>query len=106
VSCAPACVSPSPSQAHCGVCHETFSGPYLFDEHRVGPASDRRCREAVSMTDRGLPLRRDYGGVWRSAATRPETRAGEPQTAQSASPVGKGTPKIDNSDLAPLEGLA
>lgn len=28
------CKRPTPSQAHCSVCHRTFSGVWWFDEHR------------------------------------------------------------------------
>lgn len=32
--CSPGCRQPSPSQAHCMVCHRTLRGPGQFDQHR------------------------------------------------------------------------
>ena len=94
--CIKSCVRPTPSQAHCSVCHETFAGPTLFDAHRRGTVEARYCLDPAEMTDRGIPLRRDAYGVWRSGAARPETGSGEPQTADS--PLVGVAPRADESD--------
>lgn len=36
MTCSEICRKPRGRQAHCSVCHRTFSGPSIFDEHRVG----------------------------------------------------------------------
>jgi hypothetical protein len=96
VPCLTDCVHPTPSQAHCSVCHETFAGPTLFDAHRRGTVDTRYCLDPAEMTDRGEPLRKDDRGVWRSGAARPETGSGEPQTAEGTL-VGV-TPRADEPD--------
>lgn len=52
-TCTWACVRPTPSQAHCGTCHETFGGVTGFDVHRKGG----QCQ-----TPKGYVL---TGGIWR-----------------------------------------
>lgn len=54
--CDSRCVRPTPSQAHCAVCGETFGGVWNFDRHR----KDGWCLnpESLSMTP-------DHRGVWR-----------------------------------------
>lgn len=61
-SCGPGCLHPTPTQAHCAVCHQTFGGVSGFDEHRV----DGTCRdpEVLGMTYRG--------GAWRRPITAEE----------------------------------
>lgn len=36
MACSKECVRPTPMQAHCSVCHVTFSGCWTFDQHRKG----------------------------------------------------------------------
>ena len=57
MACTSTCVRPTPHQAHCGVCHETFGGVSLFDAHR----SRGECiRPPV------LGYQRNDRGVWRT----------------------------------------
>lgn len=49
------CQLPTPSQAHCSVCHRTFSGMWAFDKHR----RDGRCLDPAEL---GL-VERDR--IWR-----------------------------------------
>lgn len=49
------CRLPTPSQAHCSVCHRTFSGVWGFDQHR----KDGKCLDPVTV---GFAER---DGVWR-----------------------------------------
>ncbi|MGH2897001.1 MAG: hypothetical protein ACRDRO_14235 [Pseudonocardiaceae bacterium] len=53
--------------AHCGSCHETFSGPSNFDAHRATTGDHGRCRPPATITnsagERLLFFRR---GMWRS----------------------------------------
>lgn len=49
--------APTPSQAQCSVCKQTFSGVTLFDRHRKGG----ECADPRSMTG----LRQDGKSVWR-----------------------------------------
>ena len=54
--------------AHCGSCHETFSGPSAFDQHRAGGM----CVQAdpVTMMKYGLALQERAGyEVWGYAGT-------------------------------------
>lgn len=101
VPCLADCVRPTPSQAHCSVCHETFAGPTLFDAHCRGDVEARYCLDPEEMTDRGEPLRKDVRGVWRSGAVRPETGSVEPQTADESSVVAEPTAE----DTEPVEAL-
>lgn len=52
--CGGSCRAPSPSQAHCAVCHRTFSGVSYFDDHR---------RDGCCIDPTGLGLT-DDGGLW------------------------------------------
>lgn len=37
MACTDQCLKPTgPRQAHCAVCHTTFTGPTWFDLHRIG----------------------------------------------------------------------
>lgn len=66
MSCNSECKSPSRAQAHCSVCHRTFSGAWAFDEHRdrrPGVPYEERCLEPGSI---GL---REVQGIWRREAT-------------------------------------
>lgn len=68
MACTTACTFPTPSQAHCPVCHHTFSGVSLFDLHRNGPVNERACYppDAIPKT----PTRMDARNVWRYAVPR------------------------------------
>lgn len=59
MTCTPTCVRPTPSQAHCAVCHLTYGGVYGFDAHR----RDGRCLDPAS-----LGMAPDDSGVWRRPA--------------------------------------
>lgn len=47
---------PTPSQAHCTVCHETYGGVSGFDMHR---------RDGWCLNPKSLGMMTDYHGVWR-----------------------------------------
>lgn len=51
---------PTPSQAHCTVCHETFGGVTGFDKHR----KDGWCQNPASVD-----LVADDRGIWRWPAS-------------------------------------
>lgn len=52
--------------AHCAGCHETFSGPSAFDQHRDAGV----CNSARGMKVRGLALQQRAGYlVWGYAQT-------------------------------------
>lgn len=53
--CRDTCRCPSLSQAHCSVCHVTFGGVSLFDDHR-------KAGECVEPASLGM-VERD--GIWR-----------------------------------------
>jgi hypothetical protein len=79
VTCRPTCIQPSPSNAHCGACHHTFSGVSAFDRHRRGG-------ECINPRDLGLHA--DPRGVWRYPAPDPTKRAVWPQRDEvPAAPV-------------------
>jgi hypothetical protein len=61
------CKMPTPAQAHCSVCHRTFSGVTGFDRHR----KNGQCLEpsALGMTEvnrvwraLGKPAAKSWGG--------------------------------------------
>lgn len=71
MTCNKTCNDPKPAQAHCGVCHVTFSGVTLFDEHRSIPVIEEgkkklrksgKCRAPQVM---GLV---EHNGVWGNQA--------------------------------------
>ena len=63
MACTDECVRPTPAQAHCSLCHVTFSGPWTFDEHR---RSGKCARPQIN----GMTEKRGVWGNWgtRSAA--------------------------------------
>lgn len=54
--CQPTCVQPSPTNAHCSACHETFGSVSGFDRHR---------RSGICLEPETLPMHRDRNRVWR-----------------------------------------
>lgn len=60
--CTQACIAPTPSRAHCGVCHRTFGGVKGFDEHRVGG-------QCLDPKTRGMT---EVAGVWHRDAGKPQ----------------------------------
>lgn len=50
----------------CPACGEYFGGVQAFDDHRVGPAADRRCLPLCTMADKqdGRRLRLNSQGYW------------------------------------------
>jgi hypothetical protein len=92
VSCLPSCIKPTPSQAHCATCHETFGSVRGFDRHRRGG----QCLDPATMPG----IHRNPAGVWRfdGGENRAAARSGTPQTAETVSgvvPVG-----VDDSETA------
>jgi hypothetical protein len=57
MTCRPDCHRPSRTQAHCSVCHRTFSGVGPFDQHR----RDGRCIDPAT-----LGMAPNGHGVWRN----------------------------------------
>lgn len=55
--CGPDCVKPTPSQAHCAVCHQTFGGVTGFDHHR---------RDGQCIQPAGLGMELSALGIWRT----------------------------------------
>ena len=83
MTCTPACVFPTPAQAHCGACHMTFSGATLFDAHRTGPVDSRVCHDPRAIPGPGgvaIPTRLDARGVWRYDVPRTRTPGRETPT--------------------------
>lgn len=87
--CTADCVAPSPSQAHCSVCHTTFGGVSGFDAHRAGG----QCADPATITVDG-GMHRDGHGIWRRNVDRVHPRAARrtPQTAAEPSLVVGDTP--------------
>lgn len=54
--CQPDCITPSPHQAHCTVCHLTFGGVSGFDDHR----KDGWCIDPTT-----LGMTQNERGIWR-----------------------------------------
>lgn len=54
--CRPDCVTPTPAQAHCSVCHRTFGGVSRFDAHR----DNGRCADPATLD------MVETNGVWRT----------------------------------------
>jgi hypothetical protein len=82
MTCTPACVPPTPSQAHCGTCHYTFSGVSLFDAHRIGGTCHHPRQVPTSgKADAGyVPVRLDHRGVWRYDVPRTNHPTGNTDT--------------------------
>jgi hypothetical protein len=70
VTCLAICITPSPTNAHCGACHVTFGSVSGFDRHRRGG----ECLDPA-----GLGFVRDRNGIWRYAS--PDGLAAWPQRA-------------------------
>lgn len=62
MTCKPTCRTPTPTQAHCPTCHNTFGGVTGFDAHR---------RNGVCAIP---PTYREIDGLWRLPMT-PERRS-------------------------------
>ena len=66
MACTKECTAPTPAQAHCGVCHVTFSGVFAFDAHRDnGRCLDPR-RTRVHSAGMKRKLVQDSKGIWRA----------------------------------------
>lgn len=61
MSCNADCHKPHFRQAHCTVCHLTFTGVSNFDDHRVG--GECRSPQSIGLTTKD--------GVWGRFGTRP-----------------------------------
>jgi hypothetical protein len=63
--------------AHCGSCHETFSGAALFDRHRHARGDHGGCLDPATIintrTGERIMYRRD--GMWRSPEMPEEVKA-------------------------------
>ena len=55
MTCTEKCRKPMNRQAHCSVCHKTFTGSTWFDLHRIGG----KCREVAGLVERD--------GLWTTA---------------------------------------
>lgn len=49
----------------CAACGKHFSRASVFDKHRTGPYSDRRCLTDIEMAGAGMQMSE---GVWRGQA--------------------------------------
>lgn len=60
--CGPACVRPTPTQAHCAArsCHRTFGGVSGFDAHR---------RNGECLHPEEIGMVRNDSGIWRTPMT-------------------------------------
>jgi len=88
--CIKSCIRPTPSQAHCSVCHETFGSVSGFDRHRRGG----QCLDPNTIP--GIHL--NPAGIWRfdGGHNRAAAHSGTPQTDEQTSgvvPVGVGDPE-------------
>jgi hypothetical protein len=77
--CIKSCIKPTPSQAHCSVCHETFGSVSGFDRHRRGG----QCLDPTEITG----IHRTDTGIWRfdggqNRADAHSAPSGTPQTAE------------------------
>ena len=88
VPCMNDCVKPTPSQAHCSVCHLTFGGVGGFDRHR---------RDGQCLTPEAIGYHRDDRGVYREPLTERGrarlARLREPQSDETGSGVPECTPE-------------
>lgn len=62
MTCLATCIQPSPSNAHCMVCHATFGGITGFDRHR---------RAGECLDPAALNMHADHRGVWRMDGVAP-----------------------------------
>ena len=95
VPCMPSCIKPTPAQAHCSVCHETFGSVSGFDRHRRGG----QCLDPTTIPG----IHRNERGIWRfdgghNRAIAHSSASGTPQTAERAELVPDSTPE-------PLEAI-
>ena len=83
MTCTTTCVQPTPSQAHCAVCHETFGSVSGFDRHRRGG----ECVDPATIKG----IHRTPAGVWRydGGENRAAAHRGTPQTAETGPGVGR-----------------
>jgi hypothetical protein len=96
--CQTTCVQPSPSQAHCAVCHLTWSGVSGFDRHRrngrclappeIGYADDGRGVFRAPPTEAG---RKRFEAIRAAHTDAPSACVREPQTDETPSAVGADT---------------
>ena len=63
MTCRVTCRRPSPSMAHCGVCHRTFGGVTGFDLHRHHEAT--RVQTGNRCADPAVLGMQEHNGVWR-----------------------------------------
>lgn len=83
MTCRPLCVPPTPTQAHCGTCHHTFSGVSLFDAHRIGGVCHHPPSGIPTSGKPGagyIPVRLDPRGVWRYDVPRTNHPTGNTDT--------------------------
>ncbi len=59
--------------AHCGACHETFSGVGLFDRHRDQHGDRGKCLDPATITKGSPIVWRD--GMWRGPEMDEATKA-------------------------------
>lgn len=85
--CLPTCVRPTPSQAHCPSCHETFGGVRGFDLHREGTVYDRSC-----LSPEAVGLVKDDRGVWVRPVGATATNWAARRAAEQAEVHTPGTP--------------
>lgn len=90
MTCTPTCVKPSPSNAHCSACHETFGSVSGFDRHRRAGA----CVDPVTIPGQRLT----DGGIWRyeggeNRADAHSRSRSEPESDESGSAVPESTPE-------------
>ena len=52
MTCTDECHKPRPAQAHCSVCHKTFSAVTWFDIHRLGG----KCNDIPGLVE--------FDGLW------------------------------------------
>lgn len=75
VPCLNSCIKPTPSQAHCGVCHTTFGGITGFDRHR---------RNGQCIPPETFGYTQDDRGVYRAPVSETEkARLAELREAQA-----------------------
>lgn len=96
MTCTTTCVRPSPSQAHCSVCHVTWSGITGFDRHRI----DDQCRTPAEIgyvdDGRGVfraPMTDERRQQLAALRTNADSRRGAtPGTAETGPEVPRPTP--------------